>query len=51
MNCFILFIFVVCILFGILLYVIMIDKLYFSVDVEYGGVFMWIDFKNVKVEG
>lgn len=51
MNCSISFTPVACILLGILLYVTTIDKPHFSVDVEHGGVSLWIDLKDVKVEG
>lgn len=33
------------------IYVTTIDKPHFSVDVEHGGVSLWIDLKDVKVEG
>lgn len=51
MNCSISFTPVACILLGVLLYVTTIDKPHFSVDVEHGGVSLWIDLKDVKVEG
>lgn len=53
MNCSISFTPVACILLGFLLYdnVTTVDKPHFSVDVEHGGVSMWIDLKDVKVEG